>query len=340
LTVLERFSRKATLAYARAREPRNYVGRALFPDKYVNELTFEYWKDLNLLPVMASVQAFGAEAEQASREGVERVEGAIPTIKRKIPLTGRALVAMRREGAGDEAMVADILYNDLDNMIDAVHARVEALRIEALHSGKLVLAENGVKMTVDYGVPSAHQETLTGDDKWSNEKSSPIQCMQEWVQTIRAATGITPTRALTSSEVITHLMKNTEIRQLIYGDLGGARAITRAQLNELLVQMELPQLLAYDEMVRRQKADGTYETFRFLPSNKFILLPGEAVGETLLGPTEDAMLDADIETHEMAGIYAAVYRETMDPPVIFTKAAICAIPTFPLADAVFQATVL
>jgi len=337
LTVLERFSRKATLAYARAREPRNYVGSALFPDKYVNELTFEYWKDLNLLPVMASVQAFGAEAEQASREGVERVEGAIPTIKRKIPLTGRALLALRREGAGDEEMVTDILYNDLDNMIDAVQARVEAMRIEALHSGKLALAENGVKMTVDYGVPSAHRKSLTGDDKWSNEKSSPIQFMQEWVQTIRADTGITPTRALTSSEVIAHLLKNTEIRQLI---LGGARAITRAQLNELLVQMELPQLLAYDEMVRRQKADGTYETVRFLPSNKFILLPGEALGETLLGPTEDAMLDADIETQEMAGIYAAVYRETMDPPVIFTKAAVCAIPTFPLADAVFQATVL
>jgi hypothetical protein len=247
---------------------------------------------------------------------------------------------MRREGAGDEAMVADILYNDLDNMIDAVHARVEALRIEALHSGKLVLAENGVKMTVDYGVPATHRRSLSGDDKWSNVESSPIQFMQEWVQTIRADTGVTPTRALTSSEVITHLMKNEEIRQLIYGDLGGSRAITRAQLNELLVQMELPQLLAYDEMVRRQKADGTYETVRFLPSNKFILLPGEAVGETLLGPTEDAMLDADIETHEMAGIYAAVYRETMDPPVIFTKAAVCAIPTFPLADAVFQATVL
>ena len=52
------------------------------------------------------------------------------------------------------------------------------------------------------------------------------------------------------------------------------------------------------------------------------------------------MLDADVETHEMAGIYAAVYKETMDPPVIFTKAAASAIPTFPMADTVFLAKVV
>jgi hypothetical protein len=65
--LLKEFNRKAVLAYARARQPRDYVGATLFPARTVNELTFEYWKSLNLLPVMASVQAYGAEAQIASQ---------------------------------------------------------------------------------------------------------------------------------------------------------------------------------------------------------------------------------------------------------------------------------
>ena len=339
--ILKEFSRTATLSYARTRQPRNYVGETLFPSNAVNELTFEYWKDLNLLPVMASVQAYGAEAEQASREGAERVTGEIPTIKRKIPLTGRALVALRREGAGDVDIVRNTLYNDLDNMIDAVHARVEQMRIDAVANGKIELNENGVVMEVDYGVPANHQETLSGNDLWSDHaNSNPIENIQDWVHTIIADTGITPTRALTSNTVVANLMKSAEIRRLIYGDAGGSRAISLNQLNELMRTMNLPSIATYDLQVRRQARDGSYSTSRFFPEDKFVLWPGEKLGDTLFGPTEDAMLDADIQATELAGVYAAVYQQTMDPPVIETKAAASAIPTFPMADTVFQATVI
>ena len=159
----------------------------------MNELTFEYWKSLNLLPVMASVQAFGAEAEIASRDGAEKVTGEIPTIKRKIPLNGRALVALRREGAGDVEFVRNTLYNDLDNMIDAVHARIEQMRIDAIATGKIELDENGVVMTVDYGVPANHKGVLSGTDKWSDHANAkPIEAIQDWVSTIVA---VSPARA-------------------------------------------------------------------------------------------------------------------------------------------------
>lgn len=341
MDILKEFSRKATLSYARARQPRTYLGPTLFPARRVNELTFEYWKDLNLLPVMASVQAFGAEAQIASREGASKVTGEIPTIKRKIPLTGRALVALRREGAGDEALVRDTLYNDLDNMIDAVLARVEQMRMDAVATGKLVLNENGVIMTVDYGVPAGHQVVLAGNSLWSDDvNSTPITDIQGWVNTIVDDTGIRPARALTSNTVVANLLKSAEVRQLIYGDNGGSRAISLNQLNDLMETMDLPRIATYDLKVRKENADGTYSTSRFFPENKFVLLPGQALGETLDGPTEDAMLDADVDTTEIAGVYAAVYKESMDPPVIYTKAAACMIPTFPLADAVFQAQVL
>jgi len=340
MDVLKEFSRKATLAYARARQPRNYVGPTLFPANPVNELTFEYFKDLNRLPVMASVQAFGAEAQIASREGFEKVSGEIPTIKRKIPLRGRELVALRREGAGDAELVRNQLYNDLDNMVDAVNARIEQMRMDAVAYGKLELNENGVVMTVDYGVPATHQVTLSGTDKWSDPAATPVTDMLEWQSQVRGDTGVELTRALTSNTVVAHLLKNAEVRKLIYGDNGGSRAVSLNQLNELMETMGLPRIATYDLQVRKQNADGTYTSGRFFPENRFVMLPADPLGETLMGPTEDALLDPEIDTAEVAGIYAAVYKQSQDPPVIYTLASACAIPTFPLADAVFQAVVL
>lgn len=338
--VLKEFSRKAVLSYARNRQPRTYLGPTLFPDNTVNELSFEYFKDRNLLPVMASVQAFGTEARQASREGLDKVSGAIPTIKRKIPLNGRALIALKREGAGDVEFVRNTLYNDLDNMIEACLARVEKMRMDAAANGQIVLNENGVIMTVDYGVPAGNKEILSGTSLWSDSvNADPVGDIQRWANTVVGVSGIRPTRALTSNTVVANLVKCMNVRKAIFGDNGGSRIVTLADVNALLGSLELPRIVTYDEKVRVEAEDGTLSTERLFPEKKFVLLPGEALGETLVGPTEEALLDPEVDARDVAGVYAIVYQEP-EPPVVWTKAAISAIPTFPMADAVFQAQVL
>lgn len=343
LELLKEFSRKRTLAYARARQPRTYVGATLFPVKTVNELSFEYWKDANLLPVMASLQAYGAEAQIASRDGAKKISGEIPPIKRKIPLDERMLLALRREGAGDNELVRNQIYNDLDNMIDAVQARIEKMRMDAVAYGALTLAENGVVMNVDYGVPAGNKETLEDADNkngfWNYANAEPITKLQEWVSAVVAVTGIRPTRALTSEVVVGHLLKNAQIRTMIYGDLGGTRAVSMNQLNDLLTTMNLPRLATYDLQVRVQAENGEISTIRFFPQTRMVLLPPTACGDTLMGPTAEALLDAEVDAREAAGIYAVV-NAVDEPPGVWTKAAATSIVTFPMADAIFIGVVL
>jgi hypothetical protein len=341
--LLKEFNRKAVLAYARARQPRDYVGATLFPARTVNELTFEYWKSLNLLPVMASVQAYGAEAQIASRDGATKVSGEIPPIKRKINLNERDLIALKREGAGDNDMVRNTLYNDLDNMIDSVGARIEKMRMDVISSGQIVLNENGVVMTVDYGVPAGqivdNPATNTADGDWDKANAEPVTQIQTWVNAVVAGCGIRPTRALTSNTVVANLIKNAQIRKMIYGDQGGSRAVSLNQVNDLLATLDLPQIATYDLQVRAQAENGTYSTLRFWPEKKIVLLPPSALGETLIGPTAEALLDTEVEAKEAAGIYAVVIEQA-EPPGVWTKAAATSIPTFPMADAIHIATVL
>jgi hypothetical protein len=163
--------------------------------------------------------------------------------------------------------------------------------------------------------------------------------IQTWVDAVIAACGVRPTRALTSNTVVANLIRNAQIRTMIYGDQGGSRAVSVNQLNDLMQTLNLPQIATYDLQVRTQAEDGTITASRFFPANRFVLLPADALGETLMGPTAEALLDVEVEAKEVAGVYAAVTQET-EPPAIWTKAAACAIPTFPQADAVFQAQVL
>lgn len=341
--LLKEFSRKATLTYARARVPRRYLGETVFPTRTVGELTFEYWKDQNVLPVMAALQAFGAEAQIASRDGGTKITGEIPPIKRKIPLNERELIALKREGAGDQDIVRNQIYNDLDNMVDAVWARIEKMRMDAIGYGQLTLNENGVIMTVDYGVPNGNKETLENADNangyWSFGNAEPITQIQEWVDAVVSACGVRPTRALTSNTVVANMIKNAQVRKMIYGDQGGSRAVSLNQLNELLATLDLPRIATYDLQVRSQAENGTLTTVRFFPEKRFVLLPPTQCGDTLLGPTAEALLDPEVDARNVGGIYAVVTQDT-DPPGVWTKAAATAIPTFPFADGIFIGVVL
>lgn len=341
--LLKEFSNKAVLNYARQRVARVYLGPTLFPENTVNELSYEYWKTINRLPVMASFQAYGAEAQIASREGASKVAGEIPPIKRKIALNERLLIALKREGAGDSDMIRNQIYNDLDNLIESVRARVEKARMDAVSTGIIDLSENGINMKVDFQVPTTHQAVLANVNDpagfWSYADADPITMIQGWTQTILDDTGIAPERALTTTPVVTAMLRNANIRRMIYGDQGGSRPVTLSQINSLLGSMGLPMIGTYDLKVRAQNEDGSYTQTRFLAANKFILLPGTSLGDTLVGPTAEALLSSDISSQQAPGVYATVDVHK-EPVGLWTKVAMSAFPTFPMADTVFQATVL
>ncbi len=336
--ILKEFSRKKVLSYARNIPEEGHLGPTLFPVLPVNELTFEYWQNLNIIPVSASIQAYGAEAQIASREGAQKVSGEIPPIKRKIYLDERNMLALKREGAGDIDMVKNDLYNDIDNMVAAVYARIERMRMQALATGRMVMVENGVQLNVNYGVPAAQQAPPA--NSWDDATNRTIIAdIQAWTQLVETATGVRPTRALTSDVVVNQMLTDQIIRNLIWGPVGDQRPVTFQEINRLLATMDLPQIATYNRRVRSQNEDGTYNTFRFFPQDRFVLMPETKLGDTLMGPTAEALLDDEVEAKNVAGIYANVTHDN-EPPMIWTKAAATSIPTFPAADLVYQARVI
>lgn len=339
----EIFDSKYTTTYARAVDPRdyNYIGSILFPDKTTPELSYEYIVGANRLPVIANIHAWGSEAEQESREGFTKKSGQIPGIKRKIPLDEEFLLRLRRQGLGDMDAVRNQIFGDIDKMIAACYARHEKSKIDAISTGQIVIADEKIQAIIDYGVPAEHQEALGGQDLWSDHvNSNPLEDIQTWKRTVKSNTGVDLVRAVTSETAVYNLLQNQNVRQALFGDNHQNTLVTLAQVNAYLQSRGLPTIAAYDARYRVQNEDGSYTTNRFLAENKFILLPSGALGEGLVGPTPDALLDGNLETLAREGIYAKVYKTGEDPVGIMTKAALTAIPTFPRAEEIFIATVL
>lgn len=337
-SVLDLFNQKEVLNYLGNRQYAPLLGEALFPEVKRQSLEFNMIKGARRIPVVASVHAFNSEAEIGSREASKQAME-LALIKRKLQMDEKDIIALEYPRTPEEQqyLMSDV-YNDIDVLVAGVRARVEMMRMEAVASGTITLNENGLSATLDYGVPSDHKEVLSGTDLWSDPASDPIAQIMDWKNTL----GTSAPRALTSNTALSALLKHPKVVGALFGQ-NTSRIASRAELNAYLGQLDLPAIATYDEVYRKQNANGTYTQYRYFPANKFVLLPDGALGETIYGPTAEEIRlqrDPSVQKSTIGKVLAMVYEEGKDPVATWTKAVATALPSFPTAGDVFQATVL
>ena len=100
--------------------------------------------------------------------------------------------------------------------------RREWMIAKALFDHKLTYQrEGGAKFTVDYGVPSHHKVTLTGDDVWDDGSGSPgstatpIKDIYEAKENFVEDVGVNPTDFFINSHILKILMFSTDIQDLL-----------------------------------------------------------------------------------------------------------------------------
>lgn len=335
--VAKLFGQNEILTYVKNRKYPTMLGATLFPEVKVHSLKFDEIIGASRTPVAASIHAFDTEAEIGSRQGeVQTLELAL--IKRKMHLNEEDLLAINapRTKAEQDYLVKEV-YNDIDTLVRGVLARVEAMRMEALATGKITIDENNLKGEVVYHVPEENQEVLAGTNAWNNEASDPLGDILRWMDGM----DIVPTRALTSRRVLTTLMRHPQILKLTNKtDIG---VVGPVELDTIFKQYGLPVIRTYDETYRKQLPDGTYETRRYFPEDSFVMFGDGALGRTLYGPTPEELRlinDPSINVKNIGKVLVMMYEAGVDPVATYTKAVATAMPSFPLAGEVFQAKVI
>lgn len=294
------------------------------PNVTLDDIEYRFIRDDTVDQDVAPYRAWDAEAAIGSRQGLSRIMGEIPPISKKIRMGEEQRLRLRSlQMGGETGAIVGRIFDDAGNMTRSVQARVEQARGRALYDGKFVVNENGFIQTLDFGIPGGHR--VTAATVWTNAAATIIQELRSWMDTYIDTNGFPPGAMLTSTSVITSMLKNTEVRTMAATLAGTPSLVTRTTLDQVIASFDLPPLLVYDTSVR---VSGV--ATRVIPTDRVVFLPPatENLGRTFWGITAEALelaSEGQIVATQAPGLVAVVDK-TFDPVALWTKAAAVVIP--------------
>lgn len=283
-----------------------YIGQRFLPleetyDIDFNETVIERQAD------MADIVDSGAELPLTDRDPVRRISGEITDMGQSYIVTKKELAAMMDKGnKGKQEMMVKQLLNKTAQLKRNIDARIEWLRWQALGVGAMAYDKAGIKLGVDFGVPTANK--VTAATKWNTGSATILDNYEKWVQDYvdGNVNGYGPDVFVTSIEAIRIVLNDAAIRKAITGF--SDKLLTLDELNTFLRGRELPPMEAFDAKVtyRDVTNGGVRTTARLLARDKGVFLKeGGAIGKQLLGPTYENGMNP--------GIYARTF--TMERPI-------------------------
>ena len=306
---------------------RNYVGDVLFPDVKTENLEAEYERlsEGMELPTAAKVHAFDTEATIGVRPSFEKVTVEKLLIKEKINQSER-LDQLLNRGVRESRLV-DYVYDDMNRLANNVKTRTEIAKMEVMATGKMTIKENGLDMTIPYGVNKTKE--LSG---WDNPSHDILSDIEEMVQ-MAVDAGYAVNAVLTSTKMIAYMRKNTGIVNAING-VNGARIVTKAQIDTMLNELYgIATVRVNDASYGVPTTDNKGRTaVRFFPENVFTLYVegiGGKVGSGLWGVTPEESRQGAFTDVNYKQFITISQWETPDPVAEWTKASGVFIPVLP-----------
>lgn len=301
---------------------------------------------------VAEFRAWDTQPPMTGRPGITRKRFELPPVSRQIPLLEEESLRLRALQRGSNNPIIDAIFDDAERMVRSVQGRIELARGDVLTDGVLTLNENGVNVTVDYGVNSTHLPVLAGAAQWTTANAAtatPITNLLAWMDIYKTDTGVLPRGIMMSRTVGNALLTNAEVRN--YAQAGAATAPTRvtfATIGQIFGELGIPPItglssdpagdIFYDVSVR---VNGVLT--RTIPADKVVFLPptDEPVGNTFYGVTAEAvrLIERNLITAQAAPGVVALTLQNDNPVQTFTLATAIALPAIINPELIFTADV-
>ncbi|PEA75084.1 major capsid protein [Bacillus wiedmannii] len=237
---------------------------------------------------IAAMIGYGAEPPVIDRDAVASKMGELAKMGLKYIATEEELLALNqsRSDAEHRAMIDKLGAKGAD-LVQALQRRVDIAKLEAVTKGKFDYNKNGVKIVVDYGIPSDQKIALTGTNAWTDVNADALGNLIEWNDKYLTVNGKKADVILMTRETQALLQKNAGVIAEARGVAkDGVKRISVAEVNDVLDGYGLPpvQIVEQRKVTVRNVYTGVDEVIEFMPQYRVVFV-SEGLGNFVYGPT-------------------------------------------------------
>lgn len=329
-----------TRAYYENVERKTYLGEALFPATKQLGLDLSFLKGRGGLPIALQPAAFDALAPLRDRIGVEAFNTEMPFFRERMLVKEKDRQQINSFLAANQSAQAELIirevFKDAEALIAGADVITELMRMQLLSTGAISIQGTAEGRAVDYNYRLANDqfETLVGTDAWTSPDSDPIANIEEWVEQSGA------TRAILNNFTFGLLRKHPKVIGAVSA-VTGKQFVSKTEIVNFFREEVGVSFAIYDEKYQISQ-DAAAE--KFWPDFVFTLIPDGTLGETVYGttPEEADLLNGQATDAEVSIVNTGVAVTTVKiphPVNVQTIVSMIALPSFPMADKVFIATV-
>lgn len=321
-----------------------YLGETLFPARKQIGLDLSWIKGYNGLPVQLKPSEFDDKATLRDRVDMNKIDTEMPFFREAMRVGEKERQELLRlmSSTNSEYLMPVInrIYDDATNLVNGARVISERMIMQLLSTGKISIAANRLNYEYDYQMPSAHQETLTGTDQWSDPNSNPVDDIRTWQDKVEDDTGVRPTRAICTRKTWNYLLTNAKIR-LDMNPAGGQNIILTDSMLKQYLETKLGITVAVYNKKFALEVGGAAQNF--YPDDYFTLIPEGNLGNLYYGTTpEEADLMSGGTSANVQIVNTGVAITTIKEPhpvnVETIVSQIC-LPSFETIDTIFIAKV-
>lgn len=314
-----------------------YLGEELFPNNKQLSREIKWAKGGTGAPKMLKPSAPGARAIPRDRKEFDTVITKLGGFKESLYIDEDLQIRLNEVIASGNQVMIDLvlgkIFDDNTTLLQAAAVTREYIRMQLLMTGKATVKGNGQEYELDYEFNPKHMANAAVS--WSDAANAdPIADIAKAIDQIQLDTGEAPTRAVTNLATFNQIVANKKLNQTISVFGGGNVILGRQRVLEYLRAELGIDVVLYDKIY--EDDNGTAK--KYVPDNKFALLPSSPVGTTAFATTLE-------ESNLMSGTSANVSivdtgvaittSKVVDPVTVETKVSMVSLPTFEGMEKVF-----
>ncbi|HFI0463815.1 TPA: major capsid protein [Streptococcus suis] len=302
------------------------LGQRLFPVRKQLGLDLSFIKGAMGRAVALRPSAFDVKTTLRDRMSIDITTEEMPFFKEGLLVKERDRQELNTVAmTGNQTLIDTVLkriFDDEVTLIQGAKARLEAMRMQVLATGRLAVNANGVALDYDYGVSEANRGKA--ETPWSEVGATPLADIESAIEALENLGGKADVMVLNS--VTFNQLKNAESTLNVINPVTKAKP-TRNQVFDYLSSNYDIQL----EIVNDTYVDDDGQVKKFYPDGYVSFVPNATLGATVFGTTPE---ESDLVSSQVAnvsvvetGIAVTTVKEN-DPVNVLTKVSMIALPSF------------